>query len=540
MPRRPILASFLCAAVATVCLGGCSGAAEPEYRQISLAELEDKVAGGWAGQMIGVSFGGPTEFRHRESIIPEGELPEWDPATVADAIRQDDLYVDMTFAQVLDDKGLDATTEDFGAMFKDAKYHLWHANLAARRALKRGVPATLSGTPKYNAHANDIDFQIEADFVGLMTPGLPQASNDLCFRAGRVMNHGDGIYGGMFVSCMYAAAFFKSDPRALVEAGLACLPPQSPYAMLISDVLEWSEQHAGDWVKVWNLVEEKWNRREPCPEGAANEFNIDAKINGAYIALGMLYGEGDFEKTMRISTRCGQDSDCNPASAVGVLGVSLGLEGIPDKFKSGIEGIADEKFSYTNYSFRTIVDSTVKRAVAMAERHGGRVEGERLLVKAQEAVPAAFETWDDYGSPVERIPVTDKRWSWRGDWERTESRWGPRHTVLTSGDQGAEATIEFEGTGAIISGFYLPTGGKAEIHLDGELDRTVDVYPDEDRPKGWESVWHDYGLEDGKHSLRIVVLGEPYGDSAGTDIALTHLVVFQKQNANSPQAAGSN
>ena len=540
MPRRPILASFLCAAVATVCLGGCSGAAEPEYRQISLAELEDKVAGGWAGQMIGVSFGGPTEFRHRESIIPEGELPEWDPATVADAIRQDDLYVDMTFAQVLDDKGLDATTEDFGAMFKDAKYHLWHANLAARRALKRGVPATLSGTPKYNAHANDIDFQIEADFVGLMTPGLPQASNDLCFRAGRVMNHGDGIYGGMFVSCMYAAAFFESDPRALVEAGLACLPPQSPYAMLISDVLEWSEQHSDDWIKVWNLVEEKWNRREPCPEGAANEFNIDAKINGAYIALGMLYGEGDFEKTMRISTRCGQDSDCNPASAVGVLGVSLGLEGIPDKFKSGIEGIADEKFSYTNYSFRTIVDSTVKRAVAMAERHGGRVEGERLLVKAQEAVPAAFETWDDYGSPVERIPVTDKRWSWRGDWERTESRWGPRHTVLTSGDQGAEATIEFEGTGAIISGFYLPTGGKAEIHLDGELDRTVDVYPDEDRPKGWESVWHDYGLEDGKHSLRIVVLGEPYGDSAGTDIALTHLVVFQKQNANSPQAAGSN
>ena len=540
MPRRPILASFLCAAVATVCLGGCSGAAEPEYRQISLAELEDKVAGGWAGQMIGVSYGGPTEFRHRESIIPEDELPEWDPATVADAIRQDDLYVDMTFAQVLDDKGLDATTEDFGAMFKDAKYHLWHANLAARRALKRGVPATLSGTPKYNAHANDIDFQIEADFVGLMTPGLPQASNDLCFRAGRVMNHGDGIYGGMFVSCMYAAAFFESDPRALVEAGLACLPPQSPYAMLISDVLEWSEQHSDDWIKVWNLVEEKWNRREPCPEGAANEFNIDAKINGAYIALGMLYGEGDFEKTMRISTRCGQDSDCNPASAVGVLGVSLGLEGIPDKFKSGIEGIADEKFSYTNYSFRTIVDSTVKQAVAMAERHGGRVEGERLLVKTQEAVPAAFETWDDYGSPVERIPVTDERWSWRGDWERTESRWGPRHTVLTSGDQGAEATIEFEGTGAIISGFYLPTGGKAEIHLDGELDRTVDVYPDEDRPKGWESVWHDYGLEDGTHSLRIVVLGEPYGDSAGTDIALTHLVVFQKQNANSPQAAGSN
>ena len=539
MPKKAVLPSLICAIVSTVFLGACSTASEPEYREISLAQLEDKIAGGWAGQMIGVSYGGPTEFRHRESIIPEDELPEWDPDTVADSIRQDDLYVDMTFAQVLDDKGLDATTEDFGAMFKDAKYHLWHANLAARRALKRGVPAALSGTPKYNAHANDIDFQIEADFVGLMTPGLPQASNDLCYRAGRVMNYGDGIYGGMFVSCMYAAAFFESDPRKLVEAGLACLPPQSPYAMLISDVLEWSEQDSDDWIKVWNMVEEKWNKREPCPEGAANSFNIDAKINGAYIALGMLYGEGDFEKTMRISTRCGQDSDCNPASAVGVLGVALGLEGIPDEFKSGIEKIADEKFSYTNYSFRTIVDSTVKRAIAMAERHGGRVEGERLLVGAQDAVPAELEIWDDYGSPVERVPVTDARWSWKGNWERTESNWGPRHVVMTSGRQGAEAAIEFEGTGAIISGFYLPTGGKAEIYLDGQLNRTVDVYPDEDRPKGWESVWHDYELEDGKHALRIVVLGEPYGESAGTDISLTHLVVFRKPDPNGEQGAGS-
>ena len=70
-------------------------------------------------------------------------------------------------------------------------------------------------------------------------------------------------------------------------------------------------------------------------------------------------------------------------------------------------------------------------------------------------------------------------------------------------------------------------GGKADIYLDGALDRTVDVDPDEDRPKGWESVWHDYRLEDGRHEISIVVRGEPYLGSAGTDIALTHLVVFR-------------
>ena len=138
--------------------------------------------------MIGVSFGAPTEFRYREKII-EGALPEWKPDRITNSLNQDDLYVDMTFAKVLDDKGVKATTEDFGAMFKDAQYALWHANLAARRALKRGVPATLSGTPKYNAHANDIDFQIEADFIGLMAPAMPQSSTEIALRAGRVMNY---------------------------------------------------------------------------------------------------------------------------------------------------------------------------------------------------------------------------------------------------------------------------------------------------------------------------------------------------------------
>ncbi len=520
-------AASVVALLISVALFACGGAPESQYQEISLEDLRDKIAGGWAGQMIGVAYGGPTEFRHRETIIPEENLPEWEPDMVADSIRQDDLYVDMTFAQVLDDVGLDATAEDFGAMFKEAKYHLWHANLSARRALRRGVPATLSGTPKYNAHANDIDFQIEADFVGLMTPGLPQASNDLCYRAGRVMNHGDGIAGGMFVSCMYAAAFFESDPRKLVEAGLACLPEQSPYAQLIGDVLEWSQEHPDDWIKVWNMVEEKWNKREPCPEGAANAFNIDAKLNGAYIALGMLHGEGDFGKTMTISTRCGQDSDCNPASAVGILGVVMGLGGIPDMYTSGIEKIADEKFSYTDYSFRTIVDSTKKRAIAMVERHGGRVDGDSLLVSTQNAVPAELDVWDDYGSPVERIPVTDERWSFNGAWEDDSSNWGPTHTLKMSSSKGAEASVEFEGTGAIISGHFLPTGGKADIYLDGELNATVDVYPDEDQRKGWESIWHDYWLEDGKHTLRVVVRGETYPGSEGSDISLTHLVVFR-------------
>jgi len=506
----------------------CLQTATAEQVSISLEELTDKVRGGWAGQMIGVSYGAPTEFRYLNRIIPEEDLPEWQPEMIREALNQDDLYVDITFAAVLDEHGLDATTNDFGAMFRDTEFALWHANLAARRALRRGVPGDLSGTPMYNIHANDIDFQIEADFVGLMTPGLPQEANTIGLRAGRVMNYGDGIFGGLFVSGMYAAAFFEDDPRAIVEAGLAALPTESSYAHVIADLLLWSQNNPDDWRKAWYLLEGKWNGNEVCPSGAHHPFNIDAKLNGAYVALGLLYGEGDFEKTMLISTRAGQDSDCNPSSAVGILGVVLGYEGIPNKYTAGFAAMADEKFNYTPYSFNDIVESTVTRAIALIERTGGSVAGEVVNIETQEPQQAAMEAWEDYGSLKEEIAFEDDRWKWSGDWERTGIMlWGSERISNISNANGSAAEIRFEGTGASVTGILLPHGGQAEVWLDGELHRTIDVYPDETMAKARESIWHAFGLEDKRHDLRIVVLGETYGESTGSDISITGLQVFE-------------
>jgi hypothetical protein len=497
-----------------------SSAQKGPFREIPLKTLRDKIAGGWAGQMIGVSFGAPTEFRSRGKIL-EGDLPKWTPERVKNALNQDDLYVDMTFAKVLDDKGLNATTEDFGAMFKASQYALWHANLAGRRNLRRGIPARLSGTPRYNAHANDIDFQIEADFIGLMAPGLYQSVNDLAWRAGRVMNYGDGIYGGMFVSCMYAAAFFESDPRKIVETGLACIPAKSPYGLLIADLLAWHKQYPGNWRKSWQLLEDKWDTNDPCPSGALAPFNIDAKLNGAYIALGLLYGERDMGKTLEISTRAGQDSDCNPSSAAGILGVVLGYERIPDEWKSGIPAIADEKFRFTDFSFRTIVESTEKRALALVRQTGGQAEGETVRVKVQPPKAAKLEVWN-YGRVAERISSEDARWKFSGAWKKDEKR-----PTRTASEKGAEAVLTFTGTGVIVVGPYLAAGGKADVYLDGKLDRTVDVNSDEKVNKGGESVWHIFGLKNAAHTVRLVVRGEPYGGGAGSDVAVEEAVVFR-------------
>jgi hypothetical protein len=515
-----ILAQLTILAVATVAL---TSAREP--RRISLAALEDKIRGGWAGQMIGVSYGAPTEFRSN-GRINDVEI-KWSPEMVSNSIRQDDLYVEMTLAEVMDKVGIDATSEQYGEMFKTSKYSLWHANAAARRLLNHGIKAPLSGHPKYNAHANDIDFQIESDFIGLMAPGLPQESNRLCDRVGRVMNYGDGLYGGMFFGGMYAAAFFENDVRRVVEAGLACLPAQSGYARIIRDALDWSAQNRDDWRKTWQLIEDKWNKEDPCPDGALQPFNIDARLNGAYVALGLLYGGTDFARTLEVSTRSGQDSDCNPSSAAGILGVMLGYAKIPDSFKSGIPKLADTRFEFTSYSFNEITKSTLDRALKLIRRAGGKADGTGVLIPYQEPRAAKLEQWDP-GIPERRIDSTDSAWSWKGNWTEEKGRADRnRPAGKSAAGGGAEATLNFTGCAVIIIGPYSQGGGRADVYLDGKKAGEINAYIVERTNDN--SLWHAYGLKQASHTVRIVARNDADPRSTGKTLAVYSAITFRSR-----------
>src|SRR5258705_969174 len=399
-----------------------SAQSEPT-RRLSRSTLEDKIRGGWAGQMIGVSYGAPTEFRSNGKII-EGNLNkylDWSPERLKNSIDQDDLYVEMTFAEVMDTVGLLATTEQYGEMFKSSKYNLWHANAGARRNLNRGIKAPMSGHPKYNVHANDIDFQIDSDFIGMMTPGFPREANKYADRVGRVMNWGDVLYGGMFFSGMSAAAFFENDPRKVVERGLLSIPAESAYAKVIADVLRWTAENPNDWTATWRLIEAKWDKGDVCTDGALDPFNIDAKLNGGYVALGLLYGKGDFAKTLDVATRSGQDSDCNPSSAAGILGVMLGYDHIPDVWKAGIPAIADTRFAFTQYSFNQIVASTQARVLKVVEEAGGKVTLTEIEIPVQEPQAPALEQWD-IGVPLKRVELTDAAWTFKGNFQDGSSK----------------------------------------------------------------------------------------------------------------------
>ncbi|HTL28477.1 MAG TPA: ADP-ribosylglycohydrolase family protein [Tepidisphaeraceae bacterium] len=444
---------------------------------------------------------------------------------ISESLRQDDLYVQMSYAVVFDRKGPDASRQDIAESLKNSKFQVWHANQAARRALHRGADPNETGTPKYSTHLEDIGTQITTDFIGLMCPGLPRTSSEIEARVGQITSAGSGCYAGMFVCGMYTEAPFEKDVRKVVEAGLRCIPPDAEYAATIRDVLEWSKSEP-DWTKTWQKVQDKYEKQDNCPYGALMPLNIDARINGAYTTIGLLYGGDDFAKTVEIAMRCGQDSDCNPCTVGGVWGMMHGFDAIPRPFTDGIPSIAHEKFSYTDYDWNALIDSSIARAEAIVKKNGGRIEnGEMIIPRQIDFAPVRVREFPELGRAVERIDSDNSRWKFTGEWTREVNRRAGIERI--AGTKGASAEIEFEGTGAVIVGPYLGNGGQAEVYLDGQLDRTIDVWPDDEKKKLNDAVWWKFNLPKGKHTVKLLVKGESFGGSTGTEIRVQDLVVYR-------------
>lgn len=411
MNRSHVVSVILVTAAALSLLALPSRAADD--RRLPVSVFRDKMAAAWVGQMVGVGWGGPTEFKWKGEIIPADKMPSWRPGMV-NQFHQDDIYVEMTFLRTLELHGFDCSLRQAGIDFANSGYPLWHANRAGRDNLRRGIAPPDSSHPEFNKHADDIDYQIEADYSGIIAPGLPNAVIDLGEKFGRLMNYGDGVYGGQFVGGMYAEAYFEDDPVKLVEAGLRCIPAESQYAEAIRDTLKWFDENPDDWEKTWQLIDEKYHlnpgyRRFSCsgPQGA---FNIDAKINGAYIVMGLLYGKRDLDQTIIISTRCGQDSDCNPANAGGILFATYGMAKLPERFKSELN--REAVFSHTDYSFTKLIDVCEQLARDAIRQAGGRIEkdgdGEEVFViPVQTPKPSQFETCWEPG-PIANSRFTDE------------------------------------------------------------------------------------------------------------------------------------
>jgi hypothetical protein len=266
-------------------------------------------------------------------------MDKWTPAMINNGFGQDDIYVEIPFLDAMKENGTLCDVSYMADKFRDSQFPLWHANMWGRNNLRAGIPYPDSGHDLYNPCADDIDWQIECDFLGMMYPGLVNASALRSFDIGHIMNYGDGVYGGVYITAMHAAAYTAKSIDEIAYAGLAVIPENTKFRSLIEDVMA-SYKNGETWEECWQMLEDKWAYTDKCIGGAGN---IDAKLNSAYVLMGLLWGEGDMAQTIIISCRCGQDSDCNPSSAASILGNFLGAEKIEAQYKSALDKTQSSK-----------------------------------------------------------------------------------------------------------------------------------------------------------------------------------------------------
>lgn len=491
--------TLLIFALAALSAASCA----PKYSVISKTDLQDKIKGGWAAQTIGVTFGQPTEFRYLGTTIPDSISIDWQDDQVIKYFNNDDIYMDLTFVGVLDRLGIDAPADSFAVSFANAGYNLWHANQSARYNILQGIMPPESGHWKNNPHANDIDFQIEADFAGLMSPGMPNGASEIADRVGHLMNYGGGWYGGVFIGGMYSEAFFSSDIDEIVANALKLIPEETHFHQCMADVIAWHNQNPDDWKATWQLVQDKWSEETGCPEGQFGIFNIDAIINSAYVLIGLLYGEGDFEKTIEISTRCGQDSDCNPASAAGILGTIMGYDAIPEKYLEKLHLIEGTRLDYTPYSLNDVYEVGFRHALDMVEKYGGKVDGENVVVKRQKPAPVRLEI------SFEGIKACGRTGIGR-NYDNFES-------------------FEFDGCGIVLRGDLSKAqsdyDAQLEVFVDGVLMKTVTL-PGSYHSRSNDLYWN-FNLENGHHVLNLSWLNRPADDS---NILIHDAVLYAPEN----------
>ena len=192
----------------------------------------------------------------------------------------------------------------------------------ALKRIKSGIMPPASGE---HLIGEAIGGQMKGEIWGQICPGRPDLAAEYGRRDGVVAHCKNGVYGEQFVAAMMSAAFKEKSTRKLVDIGLAHIPDDSQYAKVVGGIADKFDKGI-DWRSVRNdLIAEYPNMCDPV--------YADAGV----IAIAILYGQGDFEKTVSIAASCGSDTDCNTATAGALVGCIIGADAIPMKWKEPID-----------------------------------------------------------------------------------------------------------------------------------------------------------------------------------------------------------
>jgi ADP-ribosylglycohydrolase len=299
----------------------------------------EKVYSGLIGKSIGVRLGAPVEptiWTYDRIRKTYGDIRGY-VKDYRNFAADDDINGPLFFIRALHDFPAPVTACKIGRTWlnytrEGIGFYWWggygrSTEHTAYLNLKAGMEAPLSGSLEVNgaAVAEQIGGQIFIDSWGWVIPGDYRKAAEYAGMAASVGHDRNGIYGGRFIAACVSLAFIENDIAAIINSALEVIPRESEYCRVVHAVREFHAAHPENWRDARDFLE--------------SDFGYDKYPgvchiipNAGVCALALYYGAGDYARTIEIATMCGWDTDCNAGNVGAILGVMVGMEGIPDHY----------------------------------------------------------------------------------------------------------------------------------------------------------------------------------------------------------------
>jgi ADP-ribosylglycohydrolase len=335
------------------------------------ADYAERVYAGVLGKIIGVYLGRPFEqWTHHEIEARLGEIrgyvtghPAIEPAKRDNplVVTDDDISGTFTFVRALEDCGADVTPAQIGDAWlnyvvEERSTHWWggvgvSVEHTVYLLLKEGLRAPETGSAARNGKvlSEQIGAQIFIDGWAMTCPGDAERAADLARRAASVSHDGEAVIAAQAVAALEAQAFVEQDIDTLLDGAAALIDRDSVISRVIDDVRGWHADEP-DWRRARERIEERYGYdryRGVC----------HVVPNHALIVLGLLYGEGDFDRSLTIVNTSGWDTDCNSGNLGCLLGIRNGLAGIGARWR---EPVADRMYLSSADGGRAITDAVTE------------------------------------------------------------------------------------------------------------------------------------------------------------------------------------
>ncbi len=312
-------------------------------RQISANVYLDKAHGMWLGELIGNYAG-----RLVEGTVVRGGIInyniDWSNVLATTTWGgDDDTAFEYMYVKLLGQYPSPTSPHIRDAWVANIKIPgtpVYIANKQARWLMDplptgKSLSPPETGSFRNNMHAAAIDSQITTESLGALAPGLLQRAADLSGTFAGVSNEGFSVHAAQFYAAMYADAAFESDVVTVINDALAVVPLSSRTHEVIDAVLASYQSDPDDWRACQTMLHNTYGL------GSSNGRYlgwVESTVNVGLTTMALLYGEGNFTRTVEIGVLGGYDADCNPATAAGLLGMIKGYSGLV-----AVGGIQDDE-----------------------------------------------------------------------------------------------------------------------------------------------------------------------------------------------------